>query len=138
MKKGFAMTRLQPGARLMKMLSAFMAFSIFATPIAYAQTSNSSAAPAEAQSESKGALTFTRDAKGDADAGGLLPAGNPLPVQAAPAAEASADTAKPAEVSGAEPAAEDGTALAQTTGGTASKKLDPLYRYVQEPPGFKR
>lgn len=124
------MTRLQPGARLMKMMSAFMAFSVFATPIAYAQSGSSSASSAEASSD-KGALTFNGDARGAGDSGGLLPAGNPLPTAAA-----AVEPATP--VSGAEPAAEDGTALAQSSAGTAAKKLDPAYRYVQDPPGSNR
>ncbi len=124
------MTRLEPGARLMKILSVFMAFSIFATPLAYAQTSNDSSSPAQPASEGKGALTFSDGPRGAADAGGLLSAGNPV------AADSSGG--EKSVSSGAEAAAEDGTALAQSSGGSASRKLDPAYRYVQEPPGSNK
>ena len=125
------MTRLEPGARLMKIMSVCMAFSIFATPIAYAQTS---ASPAEAASEGKSALTYSGDAKGGGDSGAMLPAGNPVPASGTTAA----NEAMPTGVSGAEAAAEDGTALAQSSGAAPARKLDPAYRYAAEPPGNNR
>lgn len=115
MKKGQAMKRLAQGARATKLVTTLLAASLFITPMAYAQDQAAAAGSDGASQQTasdKGSLTFTPEA--------------------APSAE---DTTKIADAStpdstAADSTSDDGTALAQATGGSSIKRLDPAYKQL--------
>ncbi len=109
------MKRLAQGARATKWVTTLLAASLFISPMAWAQDQSASnatdGAGQEQSSSGKGSLNFTPEA--------------------APTAE---DTTKIADASTSEtestPATEDGTAVAQSTGGSTVKRLDPAYKQL--------
>ena len=106
------MKRLTQGARATKWVTTLLAASIFISPIAYAQDQSASAGDGASQEQGtsgKGKLTFTPES---------------APV------EKIADASTPDTSSDSSDTAADGTAVAQATGGSTVKRLDPAYKQL--------
>ena len=139
------MTRLNTGALVVKWTASLMAFSLFATPIAYAQTNiggDNTAEQSTSAGPDKGAITVTRTDKD----GKVIQPPKTTEINDRNTAERIAELAKESaseavssdkeelaegkggETSGENPAVADGTEVADTTGGTTAKRLDPAYK----------
>ncbi|MBX9722461.1 MAG: DUF4974 domain-containing protein, partial [Candidatus Obscuribacterales bacterium] len=124
MKKGLAMTRLNKGAQAIKLTAAAMAATLFITPMAWAQTSASE--PATESVASSGAEKASlKYIPGPNDASRTL--GVDPNADAASESAQAVGAGTTAESTGTDAGAADGTAVADTTGGTTTKKLDPAY-----------
>ena len=130
------MTRLHQGALITKCTAAMMSAFVFITPMAVAQSNaiEATAVPKTAAStDNKGALAF-KDTDSNAKSSSVDNTASESPSKGEGAAntdsKADASDGKTAEVTGAEAAADDGTAVAQSTGGSAVKRLDPAYRHL--------
>lgn len=148
------MTRLNQGALVVKWTASLMAFSLIATPVAWAQsniagdttngslnfkppslemTSTAEVKPGQDTSESESVgLNKISAPNAAAIAASTEPVNG-----ASPSLKIDGDSvnlgpddasAKSAETTGGESAVDSGTALADTTGGAASKRLDPAYK----------
>lgn len=148
------MTRLNQGAQVVKWTASLMAFSLIATPIAWAQsniagdTTNGTLnfKPPSLEMTSTAEVKPGQDTSASESVGlNKISAPNAAAIAAstepvnseAPSLKIDGDnvslgaddaSAKSAETTGGEAAVGSGTELADTTGGTANKRLDPAYK----------
>lgn len=131
MKKGPAMIRPQHGALLMRLTASLMAWSIFATPLAYAQDRvNAPDAPADktaASSTGSGSLTFTNLENGKQSTADIASIKEKQSSEAEKSEEPSVAQGQDAEVTGSESATADGAELAQADGSASGARLDPRF-----------
>lgn len=142
------MNRLIQGDLITKCTSAVMSAFLFITPMAWAQSNAPSNAPATAGADaqaSKGALTFTNP-DGKSSTVKAIAAADETPATTTDDTKVADDKSsdakdgkdgKTAEVTGADPAADDGTQLAQATGGSTAKRIDPMYHRLANGSEFK-
>lgn len=137
MKKGPAMIRAQHAVFLTRFTAAFMAWSIFATPMLAAQDAASAvpaqeaaSTPASQAGNGSGSLTFTDLETGKQSTTDMTEVKEQRAAESQPAQA----EGKSAEVSGAESATADGAQLAQAAPVAATgANLDPMYKYNKFP-----